>query len=85
MYPGPNDTDWQVAKFQHRDAVARGQRQQYVASLLSETSNARPVSTAARRQLGALLVRAGQRLQGAQAMTRDSLGPVTAARQGAVV
>ena len=72
MYPGPNDTDWQVAKFQHRELVAMGQHQQFVASILAATTDARPVSTPIRRQLGALLVRAGQRLQGAQAVVRES-------------
>jgi hypothetical protein len=72
MYPGPNDTDWQVAKFQHRELVAMGLHHQYVASVLAATIDARPVSTPIRRQLGTLLVHAGQRLQGAQAVARES-------------
>lgn len=72
MYPGPNDTDWQVAKFQHRELVAMGQHQQFVASALAATTDPRPVATPIRRQLGTLLVRAGQRLQGAQAVARES-------------
>ena len=65
MYRGPNDTDWQVAKFQHRELVATGQHQQMVASVLATKSHARPVSPAARRYLAALLVRVGQRLTSA--------------------
>ena len=72
MYPGPNDTDWQVAKFQHRELVAIGQHQQFVASVLAARIDARPMSTAIRCQVGTLLVRAGQRLQGAQAVARES-------------
>ncbi len=72
MYPGPNDTDWQVAKFQHRELVAMGQHQQFVASVLAATTDTRPVSTPIRHQLGTLLVRVGQRLQGAQAVARES-------------
>jgi hypothetical protein len=72
MFPGPNDTDWQVAKFQHRELVAIGQHQQLVASVLAARTDARPMSTAIRRQLGNLLVHAGQRLQGAQAAARES-------------
>ena len=72
MYPGPNDTDWQVAKFQHRELVAIGQHQQFVASVLAARTDARPMSTAIRCQVGTLLVRAGQRLQGAQAVARES-------------
>jgi hypothetical protein len=63
MYPGPNDTDWQVAKFQHRELVAMGQHQQFVARVLTATPSARPASPSIRRQLGTLLVCVGQRLQ----------------------
>ena len=80
----PSDTDWQVARFQHRELVAKGQRQQFVASALSATSDTRPVSTSVRLQLGTLLVRAGQRLQGAQAITRNSLGSVAGSARGAI-
>jgi hypothetical protein len=72
MYPGPSDTDWQVAKFQHRELLAMAQHQQFVASILAATTDARPMSTPIRRQLDTLLVRAGQRLQGAQAVARES-------------
>jgi hypothetical protein len=75
MYPGPNDTDWQVAKFQHRERVAMGLHQQFAASALASaltpTVDRGPGSTGI-RQLGTLLVRAGQRLQGAQAVARES-------------
>ena len=72
MYPGPNDTDWQVANLQHRELVAIGQHHQYVARVLAATTDARPMSTVIRRQLGTLVVRAGQRFQGAQAVARES-------------
>jgi hypothetical protein len=76
MYPGPNDTDWQVAKFQHRELVAMGLHQQFAASALASalapTVDRGSGATEIRQQLGTLLVRAGQRLQGAQAVARES-------------
>jgi hypothetical protein len=70
MYPGPNDTDWQVAQLEHRQAVAVGQYQQFVATALASTSNSRPMSTVVRHKLGTLLVRTGQRLQHGYASER---------------
>lgn len=76
MYPGPNDTDWEVAKFQHRERVAMGLHQQLAASALASALGPSvergPESTRIRQQFGALLVRAGQRLQGAQSVARAS-------------
>jgi hypothetical protein len=76
MYPGPNDTDWQVARFQHRELVAMGLHQQLAASALASalapTVDRGPGLTGIRQQLGTLMVRAGQRLQGAQAVARKS-------------
>jgi hypothetical protein len=76
MYPGPNDTDWQVARFQHRELVAMGLHQQFAASALASAPAPKvdrgAGSTGIRQQLGTLLVRAGQRLQGAQAVARKS-------------
>jgi hypothetical protein len=76
MYPGPNDTDWQVARFQHRELVAMGLHQQLAASALASALAPKvdrgAGSTGIRQQLGTLLVRAGQRLQGAQAVARES-------------
>ena len=75
MYPGPNDTDWQVAKFQHRELVAMGLHQQFAASALASApvpkGDRGPGSTGFRQQLGTLLVRVGQRLQGAPAVARE--------------
>jgi hypothetical protein len=84
MYPGRNDTDWQVARFQHRELVAMGLHHQFVASALAATTDARPVSTPIRRQLGTLLVRAGQRLQGAQAVARESGVSTAPVKLGAI-
>ena len=54
-----------------------------LSSALSATSDTRPVSTSVRLQLGTLLVRA-KRLQGAQAITRNSLGSVAGSARGAI-
>ncbi len=84
MYPGPNDTDWQVAKFQHRERVAMGQHQQCVASVLAATTDARPVSTPIRRQLGTLLVRAGQRLLGLHPISAQSLDTIATEKRAVI-
>ena len=88
MYPGPNDTDWQVARFQHREMVAMGLHQQFAASALASPLAPKvdrgPGSTSIRQRLGTLLVRAGQHLQGANAITRKSLGSVAASETGAI-
>jgi hypothetical protein len=76
MYPGLNDTDLQVAKFQYRELVSMGLHQQFAASALASAPAPKvdrgPESTGIRRQLGTLLVRAGQRLKGAQVIARES-------------
>jgi hypothetical protein len=84
MYPGPNDTDWQVAKFQHRELVAVGQHQQLVAGVLAAPTEAHRTPTAIRRQLGMLLVRTGQRLQGTQAFPREESSSAMPAELGAI-
>src|SRR5829696_1681050 len=88
MYPGPNDTDWQVAKFQHRELVAMGLHQQFAASALASalapTVDRGPESTGIKQQLGTLLVRAGQRLQGAQAVARESRVSTAPVEVGAI-
>ena len=88
MYPGPNDTDWQVAKFQHRELVAMGLHQQFgasaLASALAPTVDRGPESTGIKQQLGTLLVRAGQRLQGAQAVARESRVSTAPVEVGAI-
>ncbi len=88
MYPGPNDTDWQIAKFQHRERMAMGLHQQSVASALSSalapSVDHGPGSTGIRQQLGTLLVRVGQRLQGAQAVARESGSSTAPGELGAI-
>ena len=88
MYPGPNDTDWQVAKCQHRELVAMGLHQQFAASALASalapTVDRGPGWTGIRQQLGTLLVRAGQRLQGAQVVARESVVSTAPGELGAI-
>ncbi len=83
MYPGLSDTDWQVAMIQHRQLVAEGQYQQFVASNLA-TATGHGLKSATIRQFGTLLVRAGQRLQGAHSVTKNRLGSVVAGERGAM-
>jgi hypothetical protein len=75
MYPGLSDADRQVAEFRYRHLVAEGQRQQFAASARPATRTGRQ-SPAIRHQIGTLLVRAGQSLQGAQAMAKETIGAI---------
>jgi hypothetical protein len=84
MYPGPNDTDWQVAKFQHRQAMAKGQHQQMVASTMTATTAPRSRLVTIRQQFGVALLRAGERLLGAHGVTGAGLNSVTAREPSAV-
>jgi hypothetical protein len=84
MYPGPNDTDWQVAQFQHRELVHTGQRQQVVASALSATADPCPPSTAVRLRLGVHRQRAGQLLLGLQSIVTQNLTMVATGKRTAV-
>ncbi len=72
MFPGLNDADCQVAAFHYRQLVQDGQQQQGVAGMRSTHGYARPGLTTIRRQLGTLLVDAGQRLHGARRVVSPS-------------
>ena len=84
MYPGLSDADCQVAAFHYRQLVNEGQRQQISTGAGSASGVTRVVSRSVRRQVGALLVCAGQRLQGVQAVTSESLAPSQAGGMGAM-
>lgn len=84
MYPGLSDADCQVAAFHVRQLIDEGQRQQFVAGASSVSGVTRMVSRSVRRQVGAILVCAGQRLQGAQTVTSKSLVPAQAGEMGAI-
>ena len=73
MYPGLSDADCQVATFHYRQLVGEGQRQQLVMDVLPASARISGVSVSVRQQVSALLLRAGQRLQGAPVETR--VGP----------
>ena len=84
MYPGLSDADCQVAAFHFRQLVDEGQRQQFVAGARPVSGVTRVVSRSVRRQVGAFLVCAGQRLQGVQAVTSESLVPSQAGEMSAI-
>jgi hypothetical protein len=84
MYPGLSDADCQVATLRYRQLVGEGQRQQISAGARLATGITRVVSGSVRRQVGALLVCAGQRLQGVQAVTSQGLTPTAASEMGAI-
>ena len=84
MYPGLSEADCQVAAFHYRQLVVAGQRQQISADARPAAGSTQLVSGSVRRQVGALLVRAGQRLQGVQAVTSESRLPTATAEIGAI-
>ena len=84
MYPGLSDADCQVAALHVRQLVDAGQRQQFVAGARPVSGLTRVVSGSVRRQVGAFLVSAGQRLQGVRAVTRKSLASTPTSEANAV-
>ena len=84
MYPGLSDADCQVAAFHYRQLVDEGQRQQVSTSSRSASGVTRLASGSVRRQVGALLVRSGRRLQGVQMTASESLVPTSTGEIGAV-
>jgi len=84
MYPGLSDADCQVAAFRYRQLVDDGQRQQVVTGASPVSGGTRGASRSMRRQVGAFLVCAGQRRQGVQAITSESLVPAQAGEMGAI-
>jgi hypothetical protein len=84
MYPGLSDADCQVAVFHFRQLIDEGQRQQFVAGASPVSGVTRVVSRSVRRQVGAFLICVGQRLQGVQAATNESLIPRQAGEMGAL-
>ncbi len=84
MYPGLSDADCQVATFHYRQLVDEGQRQRLSAGERSTSAVTRLVCGSMRRQIGVLLVFAGQRLQGVQTVTRENLVPASTSEMGAI-
>jgi len=84
MYPGLSDADCQVAEFHYRQLVNEGQRQHIAAGARPASGAARLISGSVRQQVNALLVCAGQRLQGVQAVTRESLDTVAIGEPAAI-
>ncbi len=84
MVPGLSDADCQVAAFRYRQLVNDGQRQQFVARARPVFGVTRVVSGSVRRQVGAFLVCAGQRLQGVQAVTRKSIASTPNGKANAI-
>ena len=74
MIIGLSDADCQVAGFRYRQLVAEGQQGQFVASGSSVADAPRLMSTLIRQQIGMLLVRVGERLQGVSSGSGHSLG-----------
>jgi hypothetical protein len=84
MYPGLSDVDCQVATFHYRQLVNEGQRQQVSAGARPASGGSRVVSRSVRQQIGKLLMHAGQRLQGVQAVTSEGFGRTPTGEVGAI-
>lgn len=78
MSPAPNDTDWQVGKARHREMVAIGQHQQFIACALA-LSATRDRRVSLRRQLTTALAPAKPRFVAAleRAADRWKTGPAS--------
>ncbi len=83
MYPGLSDADCQVATFRYRQLVDEGQRQQISTGAGLASGVTRLVSGSMRRQVGAFMVSAGQRIQGVQMVTSESLVKIPTGEMGA--
>ena len=83
MYPGLSDADCQVATFHYRQLVNEGQRQQISTGAGPVSGVMRLVSGSVRRQVGAFMVSAGQRIQGVQMVTSESLIKIPTGEMGA--
>jgi hypothetical protein len=83
MYPGLSDTNCQIAAFHYRELVDEGQRQQFISGAGPVSGGTRTVSRFVRQQLGAVLVCAGQRLQGGQVVSGQRLVPTPTGKMNA--
>ncbi len=78
MIIGLSDADCQVAGFRYRQLVAEGQQGRLVASGSSVADASHLLPTPIRQQIGMLLVRVGQRLQGVSSGSGHSFGSIVA-------
>ena len=84
MYPGLSEADCRVAEFRYQQMRVEGQHQQFVAGARPSAAGTRSVSMSLRQQVGALLVCTGHRLQGVQAVTRESLDTIAIGEPAAI-
>ena len=84
MYPGLSEVDCRVAEFRYQQMLVDGQHHQVVEGARPAAAGTRSESMSLRQQVGTLLVSAGQRLQGVQALTRDRLVPTATSEMGAI-
>ena len=84
MVPGLSEADCQVAGFRYQQLVTEGRRQQVMAGVRPPSVGSAAVSIALRQQFGALLVRAGERLQSVGEATREGIDSATTQERGAI-
>lgn len=73
MVPGYSGIDCRVAEFRYQLKLVETPHRQFVANPCPSSPSIRSMSPSLRQQLGTLLVHAGERLQGAQAVITESL------------
>jgi hypothetical protein len=83
MYPAPNATDCQVASFRHREMLATGQREQFVASLRSPTIACPSGHKSLRHRLAGRLAAAGGQLRDIHASVRRAISSPGVDERGA--
>ena len=74
----------EAATFHYRQLVDEGQHQQISTGAGPASGVMRLVSGSVRRQVGAFLVSAGQRLRGVQAVTSEGIVPTTTGEVSAI-
>lgn len=83
MVPGYSAINCRVAEFRYQLKLVESPHRHFAAKPWPESPGIHPMSSSLRQQLGMLLVRAGQYLQGKQAMARESLSPTSNEEVGA--
>jgi hypothetical protein len=84
MQPGLSETDCQIAMLRYAALVAEGQHQQSLRGMRSASPGSRPAVTAIRRNVGTLLVKIGQRIEGRHAVTSNRFGPYAIGERSAI-
>ena len=84
MVPGYSGIDSRVAELRYRLKLVETQLRRFVTNPCPAAAGFRSMFPSLRHRLGTILARAGQRLQGVQAITRESLAPTSKGEVGVI-